>query len=268
MAESHIVLLPKADYIKWVKATRQYALKFGVNTSPDPVKVGQKENITIAVVPNGYPTQGDIETWLKARFANVNIDPIKINTPAEFAIKLQERITSNQRYGDPNTTPPTTAPTTETASVPDDGNFKIYWPTDYVKITQGFAANPAIYGKWGLPGHEGLDLRALMNTNVYAGYDGIVFKVETNPKAHPYGIHVRIRHNGGYRTVYAHLAQAMVSAGDVVKSKQLIGKADSTGNSTGSHLHLTLKKEGATARQETKFKGDVIDPTPFLVYPE
>jgi murein DD-endopeptidase MepM/ murein hydrolase activator NlpD len=171
------------------------------------------------------------------------------------------------RYGLPPSTddpdPGATTPPTDTSSE----SFRIYWPTDYKVINQGFAANPQIYSKWGLPGHEGLDLRAPMNTNIYAGFTGVVFQVVTDPNVHPYGKHIRIRHEGGYRTVYAHLAQTLVKEGDVVKSKQLIGKADSTGNSTGSHLHLTLKNEGATARKETQFKGDVIDPTPFLVDP-
>jgi murein DD-endopeptidase MepM/ murein hydrolase activator NlpD len=264
MSESHIILLPKSSYISWVKAAKKYSLKFGVNTSPDPVKAGQKQNITVAVVPNGYPSQGDIENWLKARFATANIDVIKVNTPNELEAELQKRILANLRYGVIATTP--TPPVTTTPETPS--GFKIYWPTDYPVITQGFAANPQIYSQWGLPGHEGLDIRCPMNTNVYAAYDGIVFKVEKDPKAHPYGIHIRIRHEGSYRTVYAHLAQVLVSEGDTVKAKQLIAKGDSTGNSTGSHLHLTLKHEGATARKETQFKGDVIDPTPFLVFPE
>ncbi|MBI3160414.1 MAG: M23 family metallopeptidase [Chloroflexi bacterium] len=275
MAESHIILLPQADYFQWVRATRAYVLAFGVNTTPDPVKAGEFMNITVGISPNGYPEQGDIEAWLKARFASARIDPVRINFPEELESTLQARVASGERYGaavvtsSTTTSTTTTSTTTSTTSTPaDDGAFKLYWPTDYAVITQAFGANPEIYSKWGLPGHEGVDIRAPMNTNIYGGYEGTVFAVENNPDVHPYGKHVRILHKDGYRTVYAHLAQTLVQVGEKVKAKQMIGKADSTGNSTGSHLHLTLKKDGATARKETKFLGDVIDPTPFLIYPD
>ncbi len=56
----------------------------------------------------------------------------------------------------------------------------------------------------------------------------------------------------------------MATVGQQVKAGDKIGLADSTGNSTGSHLHLTLKKQGATAAGATNFPNDIIDPTPFL----
>jgi hypothetical protein len=68
--------------------------------------------------------------------------------------------------------------------------------------------------------------------------------------------------------VYGHLARALVSVGEEVQEGQLIGKADSTGASAGAHLHLTLKQDGATARAETDYPKDIIDPTPFMVWPE
>lgn len=282
MTESHILLLPQADYFQWVRATRAFVLAFGVTTTPDPVKAGEFKHISVVVSPNGYPNQGDIVGWLRVRFPNAVVDPLAVITPDNLIALLQMRIVAGQRYGPPAqpttpvvTTSVTTTTSSSTSTSPatpvvtvNDGVFRLYWPTDYPVITQAFGANPQIYGKWGLPGHEGLDIRAPMNTNIYACADGTVFAVEKNASAHPYGIHVRVLHADGYRTVYAHLAQALVQIGEKVTPKQLIGKADSTGNSTGSHLHLTLKKDGATARKETKFQGDVIDPTPFMVYPD
>ena len=266
MAESHILLLPQADYFQWVKATRAYVLTFGVTITPDPVKAGEKQNVTVAVVPKGYPSQGDIVAWLEARFPQTKVDPVLVSSAQELEAKLTERVKNGQRYGAtaPSTPPPTGTSPGGVTPVPS-GQLQLLWPSDFMVITQGFGANPQIYSKWGLPGHEGLDIRAPMNTNIYVCADGDVFAVETNPNKHPYGIHVRVRHANGYSTVYAHLAKTMVTVGQKVKAKQLIGLADSTGNSTGSHLHLTLKKDGATARGETKFKGDVIDPTPFMV---
>jgi murein DD-endopeptidase MepM/ murein hydrolase activator NlpD len=264
MAENHILLLPRKDYFKWVKATQRYVLAFGVNITPDPPKAGSKDNVTIAVVPDGYPNEGDIVGWLRARFPNTRIDAISVNTPDDLRIVLNDRVAKKQRYGDRTTAPRTG----DTVSLPISGErIYLFWPTDYVTITQAFGVNPEIYSKWGLPGHEGLDFRAPLKTNVYACAGGEVFKVENDPDVHPYGKHIRIRHPNGYRTVYAHLTECRVSVGQIVKTKEIIGKADSTGNSSGSHLHLTLKRDGATERGETNYRGDIIDPTPFMVYP-
>ncbi|MFC1936838.1 M23 family metallopeptidase, partial [Chloroflexota bacterium] len=237
-------------------------LGFGVTITPDPVKAGTRENVTVAVVKGGYPDkekEGGIEIWLKSHFPDTKVDDIEVETPDEFKVVLNARVASRKRYGEPE------LPQTDPIS---DKDIQLLWPTDYPVITQGFGANPQIYGQWGLPGHEGLDIRAPHNTNVYACADGDVFKIETRSNAHPYGRHIRIQHANGYRTVYGHLYQVLVKEGDKVEAKQLIGKANSTGNSSGSHLHVTLKKEGATARNETNFKGDVIDPTPYMVLPK
>ena len=255
MSESHILLLPKEEYFKWVKACQRFVLAFGVTITPTPAKAGTKKNVTIANSPDGF-NNIDVVKWLNDRFPNIVIDNIEINNPEELKQILEERVLTKKRYGD---MPVVVDPT--------ELEIALYWPTDYPIITQAFGVNPQNYAMWGLPGHEGLDFRAPWNTNIYACSDGEVFYVETRPDEHPYGKHIRIQHENGFRTVYAHLQEVLVDFGQDVVAKQLIGKADSTGNSTGSHLHLTLKKEGATARRETAFGGDVVDPTPYLVFP-
>ena len=73
MAESHILLLPREDYFKWVKETQKYVLAFGVNITPDPPKAGSKENVTLVVAPNGYPNEGDIVRWMQTNFPNTSL---------------------------------------------------------------------------------------------------------------------------------------------------------------------------------------------------
>lgn len=98
--------------------------------------------------------------------------------------------------------------------------------------------------------------------------DGLVYRVEGNPSSGNYGIHVRIKHRDGFSTIYAHLMMPAVAEGDVVTAGQVIGLADNTGNSSGDHLHLTLKRDGATASGQTKYPNDIIDPTPYLLLRE
>ena len=146
--------------------------------------------------------------------------------------------------------------------------FRVKWPTQYGIITQAFGENPQVYNKFGLPGHEGIDFQAPNGSELYSGADGFVSDVRldgnSNPMQKPYGNQVRIQHEGGYTSIYAHMQEVVVTRGQFVKAGQLIGLADNTGHSAGAHLHFALKKQGATARGETKYPHDLIDPTPFL----
>ena len=146
--------------------------------------------------------------------------------------------------------------------------FRMRWPTEYGTITQKFGANPQVYSKFGLPGHEGIDFMAPHDSEIYAVADGFVSDVRLDgsidPLGKPYGNQIRIQHDDGYESIYAHLSQAVVTRGQFVQAKQLIGLADNTGNSDGSHLHLSLKKQGATAAGQTNYPYDLIDPTPYL----
>jgi murein DD-endopeptidase MepM/ murein hydrolase activator NlpD len=118
------------------------------------------------------------------------------------------------------------------------------WPTDSRVVTQRWAARPEVYAQWNLAGHEGIDLRAGDGANVYAAHAGEVTLIATGGN---YGRQIRIRGDVGGRTlttVYAHLQEFRVSKGDNVRAGQLIGLADSSGNTDGPHLHLGLKVEG------------------------
>ena len=136
------------------------------------------------------------------------------------------------------------------------------WPTEFRQINQYFAANPQNYQQFGLPGHEGIDIRAPTGSKIFSVAAGRITKVRTNPQGHNYGIHVEVTHQGGYKTIYAHLQEARVSVGQMVQAGSLLGLADNTGNSFGSHLHLTLKKEGAAYKN---WPYNILDPTPYLL---
>lgn len=250
-----IILLPKENYWGWVEAARDYVLKFGANLTPDPASAAHymapHQTITIAGLPNGYPAQGDIQAWFRTNYPSLPVDYIPAQTPQAFKAVLQTRLEANDQFGQ------------QTA-------FKLRWPTDYPVITQPFGANPEIYRRWGLPGHEGVDIRAPRGAPVYACADGQVARVDTytgDPALQPYGNSVRLQHRDGYLTVYAHLLQTLVSVGEPVTAGQRIGYADATGNAAGDHLHLMLKKAGASAAGLTDYPRDILDPTPFLGLP-
>jgi murein DD-endopeptidase MepM/ murein hydrolase activator NlpD len=248
------MLLPEKDYWSWVRASRDYVMHFGLNLTPEPETAARyfspRQVVSFPNAAGAYSAADDLKEWFETRFPEVRIDPIKASAPGELQERLAERIEAGDRLGQ------------------RQKPFYLLWPSDYPVITQPFGANPQIYGRWDLPGHEGLDIRALPNTNIYCSADGVVYQVQKNANVHAYGIHIRVRHEGGYRTVYGHMAKASVARGDKVSAGQILGKADSTGASTASHLHFTLKKDLSTETRETNYPKDIIDPTPFMVWPE
>ncbi|MGZ5970383.1 MAG: M23 family metallopeptidase, partial [Polyangiales bacterium] len=92
--------------------------------------------------------------------------------------------------------------------------------------------------------HNGCDFAASPGTPVYAIGAGVVsFRGESGPS----GNLVMIQHEGGLESGYAHLSRFApgVVAGTHVEPRTLIGYSGTTGRSTGPHLHLSVKKNGA-----------------------
>ena len=55
-----------------------------------------------------------------------------------------------------------------------------------------------------------------------------------------YGKYIRIKHNGTYKTAYAHLSKILKKRGTRIKQGDIIGTLGSTGRSTGPHLHYEI----------------------------
>ena len=86
--------------------------------------------------------------------------------------------------------------------------------------------------------HAGLDIRAKHGNNVYAAFDGKVVEVKIRSKG--YGNTIKIVHENGLVTLYAHLSAFTVKIGDVICKGNIIGKIGSSGNATGPHLHFEI----------------------------
>jgi murein DD-endopeptidase MepM/ murein hydrolase activator NlpD len=59
-----------------------------------------------------------------------------------------------------------------------------------------------------------------------------------------FGNLVVLDHGYGYRTLYAHLGERVVAAGDVVGKGEPLGTVGATGRTTGSHLHYEVHVNG------------------------
>ena len=87
--------------------------------------------------------------------------------------------------------------------------------------------------------HKGVDFAAPSGTPIFAAGNGVIEYIGRNGG---YGKYIRIRHDGTYKTAYAHLKnfKKSLNNGDRVKQGDVIGYVGSTGNSTGPHLHYEI----------------------------
>lgn len=108
--------------------------------------------------------------------------------------------------------------------------------------------------------HYGIDIAAQGNVSIQAAAAGKVVKSYYSAS---YGNVVFIAHqiNGKlYTTVYAHMKDRTVQAGDQVQTGQLVGHMGNTGHSYGQHLHFELHNV------EWNFeKTNAVNPLPYLV---
>lgn len=89
--------------------------------------------------------------------------------------------------------------------------------------------------------HNGIDLIAGQGTPVLATADGVVLEVKRSGKG-PGNI-VEIGHDGGYRTLYAHLQDIVVRKGEHVKAGRKIANVGMSGNSFAPHLHYEVHRD-------------------------
>jgi murein DD-endopeptidase MepM/ murein hydrolase activator NlpD len=87
--------------------------------------------------------------------------------------------------------------------------------------------------------HAGVDFEARTGDDVKSTGAGKVIFAGTSGG---YGKMVEIEHNKSFTTRYGHLSKISVSNGDMVTAGDVIGKAGSTGRSTGPHVHYEVRR--------------------------
>lgn len=116
-------------------------------------------------------------------------------------------------------------------------------PINNAKITSKFSKNRKHPVLGYTRAHKGVDFRASTGTPIPAAGAGRVIARSYN-RGH--GNFVKIRHNGSFETLYAHMSRFAkgVNVGTTVRQGQTIGYVGSTGYSTGPHLHYEIIKDG------------------------
>lgn len=116
------------------------------------------------------------------------------------------------------------------------------WPTNNTRVvTSPYGSRWCPYHGW--ESHNGADIDASYGSPVLAANSGTVIQAGWNGG---YGISVMISHSDGITTLYGHMSDWNVTAGQTVSQGDIIGWCGSTGNSTGAHIHYTMYKGGQT----------------------
>jgi len=89
--------------------------------------------------------------------------------------------------------------------------------------------------------HYGIDISTNVGNPIMATADGIVIKVQTDKYL---GKNVTISHGNGFTTVYGHMSNFAVKAGQKVKRRDIIGYIGQTGKAAGPHVHYEVWRDG------------------------
>jgi len=122
----------------------------------------------------------------------------------------------------------------------------------YVRPATGYTSS-CFGGRWGVT-HYGVDIAAPIGTPIYAATAGVVQRAGP---ATGFGLAVYIRGDDGAVTVYGHVNEYYVRAGERVAAGEQIAEVGNRGQSTGPHLHFEVHPGGL-------MYGGQIDPVPWL----
>jgi len=146
-------------------------------------------------------------------------------------IKISANVPSN--IGRTTATPSNRAVPPSSYGTPSSAGF--VWPSKARTITQ--------YYNWN---HHALDIAGPWQSPIYAAKAGTVVTSKCGWNS-GYGCYIIIDHGNGYRTLYGHHSELLVSVGDYVEAGQTIGLMGNTGKVrgvTGIHLHFELIRNG------------------------
>lgn len=116
-------------------------------------------------------------------------------------------------------------------------------PCDYTQVSSAFGWR--IHPIQGVEKfHNGVDLWApsIYGKPIYATREGVVSYTGWYGSG---GWTVMVDHLDGFKSIYMHMTNFIVSEGDFVMAGQVIGYVGSTGGSTGPHLHFEIRYNGA-----------------------
>lgn len=211
------------------EASNPVKLLFGKVISTNPVKIQVGEFLTLTkefLVINGEISTGDSVSLIRCQGG-------------------QKYVVLGTRTGYVENTIYVTGGESVTAN---DGSWQLPYKSTYV-ISSKFGV-----ARSGGKRHKGVDLVGV-DKHIYPVNNGTIIRKGYDSDG--YGNYVIVEHGNGYWSLYAHMKKVYVNDGQSVDKNTILGVEGSTGYSTGSHLHLEIRKGGNTS-------SNTIDPISFL----
>lgn len=225
MSSGIIDTIKKVALKAW-EATKPTQLLFGKVISTEPVKVQIGEHLTLTrefLVINGQVFNGD------------NVALIRCQGGQKYVVLGTRTVyTENTIY----------VGGTDTTSTGWQFPFR-----------QGYTVTSAFGVRRGSTTHKGVDIVGKNSKHIYPVNSGVV--ISTGYDSDGWGNYVIIKHSNDYWSVYAHMSSIYVKYNQTVTHDTILGVEGSTGHSTGSHLHLEIRR-GSNSSNNT------IDPLSFL----
>jgi murein DD-endopeptidase MepM/ murein hydrolase activator NlpD len=209
------------------EASKPVKLLFGKVISTNPVKIQVGELLTLPrefLVINGEINEGDQVSLIRCQGGQKYVVLGTRTAVVENTVYVGGEVVGNTSDG-----------------------WQFPFKSGYV-ITSAFGVNRST-GK-----HKGVDMVGATK-HIYPINTGKV--VTKSYDSGGYGNYVVIDHGDGYWSLYAHMKDVYVKSGQTVNKDTILGVEGSTGRSTGSHLHLEVRKGGNSS-------SNVIDPITFL----
>lgn len=131
------------------------------------------------------------------------------------------------------------------------------------RITKLYGTPPPAGKKYNTGKHAGIDIVLMGDKRVFPIAEGVVYK--TGFDSDGWGNYVVVKQNDGYFAIYAHLKKILVKKNekkiyqreDDIILRKCLGIEGATGNVTGAHLHLEIRKNYGD-------KYSTIDPAEYL----
>ncbi|RUM99581.1 M23 family metallopeptidase [Pseudaminobacter arsenicus] len=212
-----------------------------INQSLRSIENEQMERIT-SLAQNAYETADAISEALETAGLSVDVDIdkdamggplIAVDNPTAFDTKVRELDEALDMLDKMKK---------ETSRLPLANPA----PGRSISSTFGVRKDPLL----GTPAlHSGMDFRLPAGSAARATAAGTVVKAGWNGG---YGRMVEIDHGGGFATRYAHLSKIEVKEGQKIGKGEVVGRAGSSGRSTGPHLHYEVRHNG-TAVNPVRF---------------
>ena len=217
------------------EATNPVKLVFGKVISTNPVKVQVGELLTLTqefLVINGTVFEGDEVTLIRCQGGQKYV-----------VLGTRVAVVQNTVY-------------TGGGELLPDGSFANDTSSGWQLPYKGSYVVTSSFGEVRSGGrtHKGVDLVGQGSKHIYPVNSGTV---SVGYDSGGYGNYVILNHGNGYWSLYGHMSQVYVKSGQGVNKNTILGVEGSTGHSTGSHLHLEIRK-GSNSSANT------INPLTFL----